>query len=477
MRSIPPSSRTLPLAPVACAISLIAATALTAQDAASTFGHARTRHAAALGRLPTPLEVAVADIVNYHRHRLPIPRGGQAVALDLRAGAPAVRPGGTCYLQIGFTTTPPSDRRDRPPLSLALVVDTSGSMGSADKLTEVKAGLHRLANHLRPEDRVALVAYAQDAALVAPSQPFGEGAWFDRAVASLQAQGGTNLHAGLMRGLREVSHHQVAGGSHRVILLTDGIANIGETDPETILSDASAFTSEGIDLSTIGLGEDLNTDLLDRLARGGRGLFHFVTDVADLTKVFVDEVDMLLSPVARGASVRLELPAGLRLARVYGHAWEHQGPGAIRIDLPDMNAGLTSVVMVRCSVERQAAYEGEGILAVRAVLEARNAIEHTPLRETATVTLGIDPFAGEPLADVSVRKNQTIALLAQGMHDMAREAADRRWVAADRHLRAALTTARQRFPSREDVDVRAVLEMAESHERTLLRHIDRFDRD
>ena len=76
-----------------------------------------------------------------------------------------------------------------------------------------------------------------------------------------------------------------------------------------------------------------------------------------------------------------------------------------------------------------------------------------------------------------MRKNQTIAQLAQGMHDMAVEAQARRWIAADRALRRALTAARTRYPNREDKDVAAVLQMAEAHERTLLRHVDRFDRD
>jgi len=466
---------------------------LPAQAAASSYGHARTREAAALGRLPTPLEVAVADIVNYHRHVLPAPRAGQAVALDLRTGAATARPGGQVILQIGMTTAPPSDRADHPPVNLALVIDCSGSMAADGKIGHVREGLHKLAERLSPTDRVAIIAYSTEASVVAASRPYGDGAWYRRAVDELRTGGSTNLDGGLQLGLREVSREMSAGGSNRVILLTDGIANVGETRPDAILRASRAYTSEGVDLTTIGVGEDLNNELLDRLARGGRGLFHYVADGADLSKVFVQEVDMLLTPVARDAELVVQLPRGLLLEQVYGHEWrpvrggrEDREANEIAIALPDMNAGMTAVVMIRCRC-RHDLRPGDTLRA-EARLRATSALpqpwsEDRPerarrggrdIREFATASLRVQERAGDPLADVVVRKNHTIATLAQGMHDMARAAAELRWAEADRALRPALSAARERYPHREDRDVAAVLEMAEAHSRLLQRHLDRF---
>ena len=133
---------------------LVAATS--AQDGGSTFGHARTRALAGLGRLPSPVEVAIADLVNFHRHRLPLPRAGEAVAFDARAGASGFDRRGTAVLQFGYASAPVADRADLGPVHLALAIDRSGSMAGVGKLDAVKNALRALVTRLRPDDHVTL---------------------------------------------------------------------------------------------------------------------------------------------------------------------------------------------------------------------------------------------------------------------------------------------------------------------------------
>src|SRR5687768_12217865 len=110
--------------PIRCALAGALLTPATlAQSEQSTFGHARTRDLAELGVLPTVRDVVVRDIVNYHRHRLPLPRAGQAVALDLRFDRAAAAPGDEVWLQAGYTTAPQGDRALAAPCAVALVVD------------------------------------------------------------------------------------------------------------------------------------------------------------------------------------------------------------------------------------------------------------------------------------------------------------------------------------------------------------------
>jgi uncharacterized protein YegL len=452
-------------------LPLLLAPWLGAQQAAPSAGHARTRELAELGRLPTPIDVAVADIVNYHRHRLPLPRAGESVAMDLRFGGDAVRPGAEATLQIGFTTAPSGDRADLPPLNLALVIDCSGSMGDAGKLDEVKRGLRAFADRLRRGDQVAIVTFSDEARVLCAQRPFGSGDWFRAAIDELEPGGSTNLHGGLMLGLRECARELRPRGSNRVILLTDGIANRGVVEPEAILQDSRKFTAEDIDLTTIGLGRDLNMELLDRLARGGRGLFHFVADSKDIAKVFVDEVEALVAPAARRATLRIALPRALEVLRVYGHEYRCDGDELV-IALPDMNPGMTAVVMLQCRCRADAA-TGERLVA-RAELRAFAAADDKPIALRAQASLAVDERAGDALADPEVKKNATIALLAQGMHDMAEQAQLSRWADADRVLRKAIDTAHARLPNVEDKDVRTVLQMAEDHARTLRRYLDRF---
>jgi len=337
--------------------ALLLLPALAAQDGGSTFGHARARELAELGLLPTARDVVVRDLVNYHRHRLPLPKAGEAVALDLRFDRAATAFGDEVWLQVGYTTAPQGDRALAAPCAVALVVDTSGSMGEAGKMTAVQAGLRAFVERLRPDDQVAVVGFDNEATVRERLRPRGDGAWLRAAIDRLAPGSGTNLHAGLMLGLDELSRRPDGIDSRRVLLLTDGIANQGVTDPNQILADAQRRAETTIDIATIGVGENLDAALLQRLADGSRGLFHFVADSQDVAKVFVAEAEALLCPVARRVSLRVTLPRSFEVLDVL-HEGARLEDSAFDLALPDLNAGATGVVMVRCRQQRNGAMAG-----------------------------------------------------------------------------------------------------------------------
>src|SRR5262245_11302987 len=107
-----------------------------------------------------PEEVRVEEFVNYHKHRLPLPKVGQAVAMDTRWGNSEVSPlQGEAVLQIGFTTAEVNERTDLRPLNLVFVIDKSGSMADSDKMSRVKEGLRTMVGKLRADDVVAIVTF------------------------------------------------------------------------------------------------------------------------------------------------------------------------------------------------------------------------------------------------------------------------------------------------------------------------------
>src|ERR1051325_3854739 len=111
--------------------------------------------------LKLPEEVAVEEFVNYHKHRLPLPKAGQAVAMDTRFGSDEISPAQhEAVLQIGFTTAEVNERTDLRPLNLVLVIDKSGSMADDDKMSRVKESLRTMLTKLRPDDIVSIVAFA-----------------------------------------------------------------------------------------------------------------------------------------------------------------------------------------------------------------------------------------------------------------------------------------------------------------------------
>lgn len=468
------NQRRFPTRPFALvAFATLLATPLAAQDAVSQFGMARSRELAELGQLPSSRDVVVRDLLNYHRHRLPLPTAGRDVALELRFDRAAVQVGDDVWLQVGYTTAPLGDRSLAPACAVALVVDCSGSMAGAEKMTAVKAGLRAFVDRLRADDEVTLVTFSTDARIAAPRQRRGDGRWLHDAIERLAPDANTNLHAGLMLGLRELARGD-GPAARRVLLLTDGIANTGVTAAEEIAAAARPLAAEGIDISTIGVGQDLDVPLLQRLAGDARGLFHFVADPQDVAKVFVQEADSLVAPVARQVALSVELPRGLSLLQVPHDGVTVQG-NRIDVRLADLNAGVTGVLLAHCRVlgELRDGDAARAAVAFRSAARGRDDV----VRAEAVLALELGrrgsglAAAGSP--DVEVRKNAAIAVLSQGLADMALAAEQKRWPDADRVLRLAGDEAQRLFPG-DDADVQRVRTIVQGHQQTLRRYVDRF---
>jgi len=410
-----------------------------------------------------PEEVAVEEFVNYHKHRLPLPKWGQAVAMDTRWGNNEIsRSQREAVLQIGFTTAEVNERTDLRPLNLVFVIDKSGSMDESDKMSRVKDGLRTMVGRLRPDDVVSIVAFDTQARLLFPAQSIGDGNSLRYAIDCLVPEGGTNLHSGLMLGYSEARRNFRPGATNRVILLTDGIANYGVTDPARIAAESAECNARGIDLSTIGVGLDLNNDLLRTLARSGRGLYHFISDYKDINKVFVNEVQSLISSVAKNVEVRIEYGSGLRLEKIYGYQPRY-GNGNVSVTMDDMNNGLTQVIMAKFR-----AGDSKSSVPVKVRLSYYDVKRKCAVEEVQELRLvPAEKDSCDVLADVEVKKNYTIAELADSLYAMAGLARSGNYSQAQNVLDASVSTAYRRYPNMEDEDIRFILDIVEGYRRDL----------
>jgi hypothetical protein len=242
-------------------LALSAGGAVRAQEGASSAAAARTRYLSEMGLIPASRSVAIEEFVNYHRHQFGRPKAGDAVLLDVRWGNDRVSASEPeAVLQIGFSTALAGDRAQLPPVNLALVIDRSGSMADADKLSRVKEALLTLVTQLRETDLLSLVVFDSEAQVLRPARPVGDREELRRLIRGMEPGSSTNLHAGLMLGYQEALRSFRRDGTNRVVLLTDGIANQGVTDPARIAADSLSYNDRGVDLSTIGVGLDLNKD-------------------------------------------------------------------------------------------------------------------------------------------------------------------------------------------------------------------------
>jgi Ca-activated chloride channel family protein len=445
-----------------------------AQDGTSSAAASRTRYLSETGFLPTSREVAVEEFINYHRHQIGRPKSGEAVALDLRWGnAQMSGAASEAVLQIGFSTALTTDRQQLRPVNLSLVIDRSGSMADADKLSRVKAALLVLVSQLRDTDVLSIVVFDSEAQVLMPACRLAGRENVKQVIRQIEPGGSTNIHAGLMLGYQEARKNYRKDATNRVILLTDGIANRGVTEPQSIAQDSLRFNDEGIDLSTIGVGLDLNQDLLRRLAQSGRGLFHFVADVRDIEKVFISELQSLISPVATEPKVEIDYPEGLELAQLYGYEPQSR-KGGILLRLDNMNQGLTQVVLLRFRLARR--QPDNSRLPVKVSLTYYDLEQKTQVTKTQEAFITVkNSSSGDLLKDAEVGKNFSIAILAQAIRDMAAACEARHYQEAEKLLSAAISQTYQRYPHMEDKDITRTLLIARKYQDTLKKYNQRQD--
>lgn len=236
----------------------------------------------------------------------------------------------------------------RAPINLALVIDKSGSM-AGEKIARARQAALEAVRRLSRDDVVSLVAYDGGVRVLVPAGPLGDGEALTAAIMRLSAAGGTNLHGGVEAGAGELRKHIEGAFIHRVILLSDGQANVGPQTPEALGSLGARLLREGIAVTTIGLGEDFNEDLMARLARRSDGNTYYVSRSEDLPRVFADELGDVLSVVARRARLTLDFAAGARPLRVVGREGVIED-GRVRVEFNQLYGGQTKYVLVEVAL-------------------------------------------------------------------------------------------------------------------------------
>ncbi|MEU6393143.1 von Willebrand factor type A domain-containing protein [Streptomyces sp. NPDC046939] len=284
----------------------------------ASYGYAR--RTLAEGRLPDPASVRPEEFVNSFRQAYPRPAGnGFSVTMDgARTGDDGWR-----LMRVGLATAQAPANGERPPAALTFVVDVSGSMDEPGRLDLVKQSLATLTDELRPDDSIALVTFSDEARTVLPMTRLGARGGEVRAdvhdaVDSLEATASTNLEAGVRTGYATAVDGARPGATNRVVLLSDALANDGETSADAILERvADARREHGITLFGVGVGSDYGDALMERLADKGDGHTTYVSSPADARRVFVRELPANVELRARDAKAQVtfdkDTVAGFRL--------------------------------------------------------------------------------------------------------------------------------------------------------------------
>lgn len=274
------------------------------------------------GAMPDAATVRAEEFINAFDYRDAEPAGAPIAFACERARYPFAHNRDLLRFSV---KTAAAGRQPGRPLNLVLLLDNSGSMERADRVRIIQQCLRVLAGQLRAEDRLSVVTFARTARLWVDGVPGTQAAQVAEQVGGLTPQGGTNLEEAMNLAYATARRHYLANGVNRVVLLTDGAANLGDVEPENLKKKVETFRQQGIALDCFGIGwEGYNDDLLEVLSRNGDGRYGFVNTPEAAYAEFAGQLAGALKVAASDVKVQVEFnPKRVTAYRQIGYA-KHQ---------------------------------------------------------------------------------------------------------------------------------------------------------
>ncbi len=262
------------------------------------------------GDLPPTDAIRVEEFVNYFPQNYPTPSKSDTFGIQIDgAETPFGETERYQMIRIGIQGYD-LDFSERKDASLTLVIDVSGSMDQGNRLELVKDSIELLIDQLRPTDKIAIIAYTDTAWVVLPSTYVENKEMIKEELNKLRPMDSTNAEAGLRLGYEEALKGFMPGGINRVILCSDGVANVGNTGAGSIWETIKYQASEGITLTSVGFGMgNYNDVLLEQLADNGDGFYAYVDTIDEAERLFVYDLVSTLQVIALDTKVQVDFNA------------------------------------------------------------------------------------------------------------------------------------------------------------------------
>lgn len=337
----------------------------------------------------------------------------------------------TAYLKVGLTGFKMNRPGARLPVNITLVLDKSGSMSGA-KIDEARKAAIAAIQSLDARDTVSVVTYDSTVQVLVPATKLTDKKMVCARIASVEAGGRTALFAGVSKGAGELRRFLNREHVNRIILLSDGKANIGPSSPSELGALGKSLSKEGITVSTLGLGLDYNEDLMAQIASQSGGNHIFIENARDIAGIFKEEFKTVMSVVAQEVAVQIDAGEGVRPVRVLGQRADINGQTVVT-EIAQIYSEQEKFIVLE--VEVSASPEGRP----RTVAEVR--IEYDNMQTKAidrlTGTASVNFSADEDKVKSTINRGvmeASILLLANEKNKLATMLRDKGDVGAARQL-------------------------------------------
>jgi Ca-activated chloride channel homolog len=243
-----------------------------------------------------------------------------------------------------------NERATKVPLNLSIVIDHSGSM-QGEKMEYAKKAAKEIVNKLSPDDYVSVVIYDDNVEVIQTSVQVLDKSTITGKIDKIQSDGSTNLWGGTEKGYDQVKSNYKRNYVNRVLLISDGLANVGVTSNYEIKKRVQDYKDQqGITLSTFGVGLDYNELLMTDMAESGSGNYYFIDSPDKMTALFDKELNGLLNVAAQNAELKIKLPTGVKLQKVFAAKYEEKGD-EVSFQYRDLFSEETKGVLLRFSID------------------------------------------------------------------------------------------------------------------------------
>lgn len=297
----------------------------------------------------------------------------------------------TMYIKISLTGAQIEQKLQRTPANIAIVLDKSGSMNGI-KIVRAKEAAIMALQRLTYQDIASVVAYDHRVEVIQPATRINNHYAIANAIRRIYPGGSTALFAGVSKGAEEVRKFLNKNQINRVILLSDGRANVGPQTPTELGKLGQSLSREGISVTTIGLGLGYNEDLMETLARRSGGNHAFAENASDLAKIFQKEFNDVLSVVAQNAVIRIRCMPGVKPVRVLGREARIHGQ-SVEVDINQVYNRQQKYLVLEVQVP--AGKHGSSMQL--ATVSAKYNNMQTKLKDTLTSTVNVN-FTKSPKA-------------------------------------------------------------------------------
>ena len=352
--------------------------------------------------------LVIAIVLGLNSFAMALHQPSPVFTLNGKLNCPVISErGGTAYLQLTLTSPNIIGEKQRKPMNLSIVIDRSGSMGDQQKMDFAKKAFASLVDQLQSNDILSIVVYDDVVDIIRHAKPVGtEKQSIKRMIDEVYPRGSTNLGGGLVEGLHQSEKYAGKEYINRVVLLSDGLANVGTTDPIELNRIAKRYRNKSISVTTMGVGLDYNENLMMGLSESGGGNYYFIEHPNSLAAIIRQEFDMASSVVAQNGAIYLTLGETVHVQDVVGCEFKNVNAKYI-IPIGDLYASETREFTVELSVP---AGTGNRIVATGELrYESANIIASYP-QFSAKVTYTKDFAEIEKNRDISTQAKADIAV-------------------------------------------------------------------